>query len=104
MKIKDALNSEIQENPHNVKMSVLFKNNQNNIVHVTLEPGEKIKPHSAPATVLFYVLEGFGLVTIGSDKEEVSSNMLIECGPNIKHGWENRGYAKLRILVVKMFD
>lgn len=102
MKIYNTLDGKGMMNKHNVKMNLLFGDQKNKIAHLTLLPGDKIPPHAAPATALFFVIEGKGEVTIGSEVEEITANNLVECDANIDHGWENKSDLPLRLLVIKL--
>lgn len=64
MKVRRISDFNTDKNPHNVRMSVLFKSDKNNIAYVKLKPGDIIKPHAAPAKVIFIVLEGSGIVIL----------------------------------------
>ncbi len=49
-------------NPHGVDARMLYDIEKIQIVHVTLKPGERLKRHVTFTDVLFYVLEGCGVV------------------------------------------
>ncbi|WP_218188130.1 cupin domain-containing protein [Desulfosarcina cetonica] len=51
--------------------------------------------------VFFYVLEGTGIVEIGSEKQAVSEDTLISSPAKIPHCWYNESQSTLRFLVVK---
>jgi mannose-6-phosphate isomerase-like protein (cupin superfamily) len=67
-----------------------------------LQPGEQLKKHITPVNVIFFVLEGTGIVEVGDEKEEVSANTLIDSPAKIPHCWYNESDAVLRVLVVKV--
>ncbi len=71
-------------------------------IQLTLEPGAIIPVHNKPANVLFYVLEGTGLVTVGDDKAHCTEGMYIESPKDVMHGWENTSNATLKVLVIKL--
>jgi mannose-6-phosphate isomerase-like protein (cupin superfamily) len=52
--------------------------------------------------VVFYVLEGKGMVEIGDEKKEVVADTLINSPAKIPHCWYNESDASLRFLVVKV--
>jgi len=66
-----------------------------------LQPGEALKKHITPVDVVFYVLEGRGIVEIGEERAEVGPDTLIESPAKIPHRWMNESGSILRILVVK---
>ena len=102
MKETKLMDAETSGNPHNVHMSRMFGNENAQIAHVLLKPGESIPPHGAPATALFYVIQGRGTATIGDEEREIDADTLVECPPNVAHGWSNRGDDDLRLLAIKI--
>jgi quercetin dioxygenase-like cupin family protein len=77
METVDVKNAGLVENPHHVKVSKLYDTENAQIVHITLEPGESLKKHITPVDVVFYVLEGKGMVEIGDEKKEIVADTLI---------------------------
>ncbi|NOY11054.1 MAG: cupin domain-containing protein [Archaeoglobi archaeon] len=71
-------------------------------MHITLKPGEKLKKHVTPVDVIFYVLEGRGVVEIGDERREVERDALIDSPKNIPHCWYNESDEVLRFLVIKV--
>lgn len=82
VKVKEA---GLVENPHHVKVSKLYDTENAQVVHITLEPGESLKKHITPVDVVFYVLEGKGVVEIGGEKKEVVVDTLINSPAKIPH-------------------
>lgn len=81
----------------------LYNDPRLTIMHITLEPGACLKAHSAPVDVVFYVLDGEGLVTIGDETQEVCRDSTIESPKNIIHGLENNSKDKIfRVMIVKI--
>ncbi len=101
MKIIEVNNVESKPNPHGVDVRMISDLESAQVVHITLQPGESLKKHITPVDVVFYVLEGRGLVEIGDERKEVGSDTLIESPARIPHHWINQSNGKLRILVVK---
>jgi len=90
-----------ENNPHGVDARKLHTNEDVQVVHILLKPGDSLKRHSTPVNVFFYVLEGEGIVEIGDEKLTVSKDMLIESPKNIPHCFYNESTADFRVLVVK---
>ncbi len=80
----------------------IYENPKLDIVHLELEPGTNLEPHPMPMTVLFYVLEGIGVLTIDGKKYELSQDCGIECPKGLLRFWSNESNEKLRVLVLKM--
>lgn len=89
------------KNPHGVEAKKLHDNENVQVVHILLKPGENLKKHTTPVDVFFYVLEGEGIVEIGDEKQKVGKDMLIDSPKNIPHCLYNEESEIFRVLVVK---
>lgn len=89
------------KNPHGVDARKLYESENVQVVHILLKAGESLVKHATQVDVLFYILEGEGIVEIGDEKQLVTKNMLIESPKNIPHCLSNEGTADFRVLVVK---
>ena len=85
MKTTHISKAEIVKNPHGVKSQKLHTSEHVSLMHLTLQPGEKLRQHITPVDVLFYVLEGKGIVEIGDEKREVSKDTLIDSPKGVMH-------------------
>ncbi len=94
-------NVPIAETPHHVDVRKLFASEYVQVVEIKLGHGQSLKKHITPVDVFFYVLEGHGIVEIGDEKADVSSDMLIESPKGIPHRLLNEGDGPFRFLVVK---
>jgi len=92
---------ETTKNPHGVEAKKIHENENVQVVHMLLKPGESLKKHTTAVDVFFYVLEGEGIVEIGDEKQTVSKDMLIDSPKNIPHCLYNEGSENFRILVIK---
>ena len=101
MNIVKAWEAPDAPNPHGVSARGLHSTEHAQVVLVTLEAGEALKRHITPVDVLFYVLEGQGVVEIGAERVQVSVDMLIESPARIPHRLVNEGSEVFRVLVVK---
>ena len=101
MRIADALSASESPNPHGVHASMIHDTEHVQVVHITLQPSEALKLHSTPVDVFFYVLEGRGVVEIGGEREEVTTDMLIESPARVPHRLLNESDSVFRFLVVK---
>jgi len=102
MRIIDAKSAATTPNPHGVQASKIYDTENAQLVHITLQPGESLKKHVTPVEVLFYVLEGKGIIEIGEEKQEAGPDMLIESPARIPHCWYNESDSIFRVLVVKV--
>jgi mannose-6-phosphate isomerase-like protein (cupin superfamily) len=102
MKTVDYRDQPVAENPHGIDVRRLYDSEHALASHLTLQPGEKLIRHITPVDVLFYVLEGEGVIEIGDEKKTVSSDTAIDSPKDIPHCWYNESDSPLRILVVKV--
>ena len=94
-------NAEVVKNPHGVKAQKLYTSEYASIMQITLKPGEKLRKHIPPVDVIFYVLEGKGIVEIGDEKKEVVKDTRIHNPKGILMCWYNESDELLRFLVIK---
>ncbi len=90
-------------NPQGLEAKKLFESSNADFVHIRLKPGEVIAKHAAPMKVLFFVVEGSGIIEINDESKTVSADTLIECPVNAERGWINNSNDFLRIIAVKLF-
>ena len=90
------------DNPHKVDIRRLYDTEHIQVIHVILQPGEKLLPHITPVDAILYVLEGEGVVEIGEKKKTVGPDTLIEIPARIPHCWYNESDRPLRFLVIKV--
>jgi quercetin dioxygenase-like cupin family protein len=102
MKITDVSKVQSGPNPHHVDARKIYDTPNAIAVVITLQPGESLKKHMTPVDVFFYVLEGTGIVEIGTERETVLQDQLVESPARIPHRWINESKAVFRVLVVKV--
>lgn len=66
----------IAPNPHGVDVRKIYESEKIQVAHITLKPGEQLKKHVTPVDVLFYVLQGTGVVEIGDEKKKWERTVL----------------------------
>lgn len=101
MKIKNFKDEGIIETPHKVDVRKLYDLESAQVMHITLNTGESLKPHRTPVDVFFYVLEGNPTVHIESESVICCKDDLIESPMNLTHWLSNETELTARILVVK---
>ena len=101
MEIKKVKETRIEETPHKLDVRKLYDKDSAQAIHITLQPGEALKPHITPVDVFFYVLEGTPEILIGKEKTEVPADSLVESPKDIVHCLYNNSTNIARILVVK---
>jgi len=88
--------------PFNLDGRILYSSDKYQVVHLTMQPGEEMEVHSQTMDVLFFVVEGEGLLIIGEEVIKAVANMTIFVKAGSPRGWKNTGEQTLRILVNKL--
>ncbi|MFA6770338.1 MAG: cupin domain-containing protein [Bacteroidales bacterium] len=101
MKIVKVNELQIKDTPHKVDVRNLYNYDNAQVMHITLMPGESLKPHITPVDVFFYILEGTPSVLIGEEKLQIEKDSLVESPKGIIHSLYNETNSIARILVVK---
>lgn len=101
MKIVIVKETPIVDTPHKLDVRKLYDNDSAQAMHITLQPGEALKPHITPVDVFFYILEGTPEVMVGNEKNQVQADSLVESPKDIVHCLYNNSTTLARILVVK---
>ncbi len=101
MIIVDWKELKIIETPHKVDVRRLYDHDSAQVMHITLKPGESLKPHITPVDVFFYILEGDVDVRVGDETVTVPADRLVESPKNIIHCLSNSSTSPARIMVVK---
>jgi len=101
MIVKSLKNSPIQANPHGVELHRLYNQDSAQAMHMTLQPGQSLKPHITPVNVFFYILEGTPDIQVGDEIDTVEKDSLVESPKDIVHCISNKSNSIARILVVK---
>lgn len=91
----------VKETPHKVDVRKLYDQDNAQAMHITLQPGESLKPHKTPVDVFFYILEGTPDVTVGDEIVAVDKDSLVESPKDVVHCLSNNSGSAARILVVK---
>ncbi len=91
-----------KDNPHKVSVRMVYDHDHGQAVVISLKKGEGLKKHVTPVDVMFYILEGTGMVEIGDEVKEVGRDMVIESPARIPHRLFNESSPEFRFLVMKM--
>jgi len=78
MKITKVKEQQIEETPHKVDVRKMYDHDSAQAMHITLQPGESLKPHITPVNVFFYILEGTADVRVGDETISVEKDSLVE--------------------------
>jgi quercetin dioxygenase-like cupin family protein len=102
MKITKVCETKCFQNLHSVDAREIFKSPNAQVIHMALAVGQSLKKHVTPVDVLFYILEGKGIVEIGEEAQEVEKDMIVDSPKGIPHLLRNNGEGIFRFLVVKL--
>ncbi len=72
------------------------------IINLVLEPGEKVPSHKTPVDVLFQIIEGNGLITIGEEEQVVESGNIVVSPAQIPHSLEANQGSIFSVYVIKV--
>ncbi|MDD2277809.1 MAG: cupin domain-containing protein [Bacteroidales bacterium] len=100
MKVKTLTTAE--KVPFNLDGRKMYIGLDAELIHLSLKPGEVLEKHSNPFDVVFYILEGSGIVETDDEAISVESDMSIEIEREINRGITNTGEDLLRLLVLKI--
>lgn len=81
----------------------MFTSDRTELIHLVLGPGENLPQHSNPFDVIFYVLNGKGLLTVEGESAELETHDTVDVNAGMQRSWINRGDEELRLLVIKYF-
>ncbi len=101
MDIKKVAEQAIVDTPHKVDVRRLYDKESAQVMHMTLQPGETLKPHITPVDVFFYILEGTPDVRVGDETITVETDSLVDSPKGIVHCLSNNSQSIAHILVVK---
>lgn len=90
-----------KENPHGLDVKAMYNKHGMQIMIVSIEAGQSMKPHTTPCDALFYVLEGKATIHIGDEIEEHCADTFIESPADIEHYISNKSDTRTRVMVIK---
>jgi len=73
------------------------------VYDTSLEPGESIPLHIHPdLEELYYVLSGYGFITIGEEKQEISRYDVVHIPQRAPHTLLNSGNVPMRFITISV--
>ena len=84
---------------------IFAPNNTDNLIrysiaHCTINPGNSSKPHTMKTSEIFYILQGSGIIHVGTEQKEITKNETIFVPPRSKQFIENNGEIDLIALCI----
>lgn len=98
---KNEEKTQVLESP---KAYLRFKNEEIELVELCFEENEEIPMHKNPLKVVFYVIEGEGVLKIGDSINNLSAGDIIEIHPDEDRSWKNPHKENLKVLVTKFLE
>lgn len=88
--------------PIDLEAHILHSEKPIELVHLLLKPGEILAEHKNPFDVIFFVIEGSGILTINGKPKKLNATDTLKVISYINRGWENNSEKDLKILVIKL--
>jgi len=90
--------------PFDLDAFILHSREKLELVHLLLKPTENLKEHKNPFDVIFFVVEGAGILTIEDESFILNENDVVEVSSDKNRAWKNNTNKNLRLLVIKLIS
>jgi mannose-6-phosphate isomerase-like protein (cupin superfamily) len=87
--------------PFDLDGSIMLKSDDLEIIHLRLNPGQKLDKHRNPFDTVFYILEGKAIIETKEGVVLAEPDMAIELNQAVERSVENNGSNDFRMLVIK---
>lgn len=71
-------------------------------IHMAVKPSEQISSHLHPTWELSYVLQGYGMRTMGSQQETFHTGEVVLVPPDLKHCWAFGGEETIECITLQI--
>ncbi|PLX13814.1 MAG: hypothetical protein C0597_11060 [Marinilabiliales bacterium] len=88
--------------PFDLEAFTLHSEKHLELVHLQLNPQEKLEEHKNPFDVIFFVAEGKGILSIEGKNHKLKTNDVIKVTSDKNRAWINNSNTDLRLLVIKL--
>ncbi len=105
---KHSMDNTIYNTENAIKLPIpldawkLISTEQAEVIVLKLKAGEKLESHKNNVNVMFYVLEGRGILEIDEEKLFMNKGDIILVKKEKQRGWENNSGSGLQLLVIKL--
>lgn len=100
MKIKNLKNA--QKVTFDLEAYILHSEEKIELVHLLLKPGENLTEHKNPFDVIFFVIEGNGILSVEGKEDQLKASDTIKVTSEKNRGWKNNSGQDLKILIIKL--
>lgn len=87
--------------PFELDAFILHSEKPVELVHLLLKPGEKLEKHKNPFDVIFFVIEGEGMLALENEQYSLKKNDVLKVTSDQSRSWDNSSVKDLRLLVIK---
>ena len=90
--------------PFDLDGKILYSDKRTEMIHLTLKPEEILEKHTNSFDVIFYVLDGKGLLITDENTDMYERNTSIFLKKNVMRSWANTSSVNLKLLVIKILE
>jgi quercetin dioxygenase-like cupin family protein len=90
--------------PFDLDGRILLRSDDLEIIHLCLNPGQKLDKHKNPFDTVFYILEGRAIIESQEGTSFAEPDMVIELSRNVERSVENNSSTDFRMLVIKKLN
>jgi mannose-6-phosphate isomerase-like protein (cupin superfamily) len=80
---------------------VMLKSDELEIIHLRLNPGQKLEKNRNPFDTVFYILEGKAIIDTQKGAVVAEPDMVIELSKIVERSVENNNSTDFRMLVIR---
>ncbi|MFO7830328.1 MAG: cupin domain-containing protein [Bacteroidales bacterium] len=88
--------------PIDLEAHILHSEKPVELVHLLLKSGETLAEHKNPFDVIFFVIEGSGILTINGKPTNLKATDTLKVTSDLDRGLNNNSEKDLKILVIKL--
>lgn len=87
--------------PFDIEGYIMHSSNSLEVIHLCLQPGQKITPHANPFDVVACLVEGEVTLHIGEMESRLNLWDVVEIEKGLMRGFSNLGSSVARLLILK---
>jgi mannose-6-phosphate isomerase-like protein (cupin superfamily) len=88
--------------PTDINGKIMWKGQDVEVIHLTLQPGKIIPAHSNPFDVVFYAIEGEAMLDCDKEQCLLEANSCTRVASGTQRGLENKSEKDFKVLVIKL--
>ena len=95
------LSAEVSPPPDGILSRTIHNAERVKMVLFGFSAGQELSAHTAPMPATIFLLQGEALVTLGSDRHELSAGACVHMQPDLRHGIQARTPLVMLLLLIK---